>query len=78
MAKHGDERLALVGAQKLNQIGEVGLVQRKRKLAHRLGVAGFERGFNGVQELGAKFPLLIAQRDLVCRVLHPALPIALS
>jgi hypothetical protein len=31
-----------------------------------------------VQELGAKHPLLVAQSDLVCRVLHPALPIVVA
>ena len=55
--QHGDRRpaqqvchLLVAGAQAalgvgpVQGLGEVGLVQRKRKLAHRLGVAGFERG----------------------------------
>ena len=63
-------RLALLGAQQLDQVGEVGFVQRKRELAYVVGIALIERRLDGVQEVGAKRPLLVAQFDLACGVLH--------
>ena len=61
---------ALVGAQQLDQIGKVGLMQSERELAHALRVMGLERGLDRVQELRAKRPLLVAQLDFACGVLH--------
>ena len=78
VAQRGDERLALVRAQQLDQVGEVCFMQIERELAYGLGIAGLKSGFDGMQEVGAERPLLVAQSDLVCRVLHPALPIEVS
>ena len=77
-AKRGDEGLALIGAQQLDEVGEVCFVQIEREVAYGLGIAGLKSGFDGMEEIGAQRPLLVAQSDLVCRVLHPALPIEVS
>ena len=62
--------IALLGAQHLDQVGEVGLMQRKRELADLGGIALIERRRDGMQEVGANAPLLVAQFDLACGVLH--------
>ena len=77
-AERGYERFTLVRPQQLNEVGKVGFVEIDRKFAHGLGIVRIKCRFHRVQELGAKNPLLVAQRDVVCRVLHPALPIAKS
>ena len=51
-----DEATALLGAQQLDQVGEVGLVQRKRELAHLGGIVLLERRLDGMQEVGANAP----------------------
>ena len=53
-------------------------MQIEREVAYGLGIAGLESGFDGMEEIGAQRPFLVAQSDLVCRVLHPALPIEMS
>ena len=52
-AKRGDERLALIRAQQLDEIGKVCFVQIERELAYGLGVAGLKSGFDGMEEIGA-------------------------
>ena len=70
VAKGRDQEAALLGAKQLNQVGEVGLVQPHGELAHLGRVLLIERGNDGVQEIGANAPLLVAQLDLACGVLH--------
>ena len=70
LAERSDERAALLGTEQLDQIGKVGLVQRKRELAQFRRLALVERGDDGVQELGADSALFVAQFDLACGVLH--------
>ena len=45
-------------------------MERKRELADLVGIALIERRRDGVQEVGADAPLLVAQFDLACGVLH--------
>ena len=45
-------------------------MQRKRQLADLGGIALIEGRLDGVQEVGANAPLLVAQFDLACGVLH--------
>ena len=61
---------ALLGTQQLDQVGEVGLMQRQRQLADLGGVALIERRVDGMQEIGADPALFVAQFDLACGVLH--------
>ena len=61
---------ALLGAKQLDQVGEVGLVQRQREPAHLGRIALIERDNDGMQEIGANAALLVAQFDLACGVLH--------
>ena len=70
VAKHGDEDAALLRTQQLDQIGEVGLVQRQRQLADFGGVALIDGRLDGMQEIGADRALFVAQFDLACGVLH--------
>ena len=52
-AERGDEGLALIGAQQLDEVGEVCFVQIEREVAYGLGIAGLESGFDGMEEIGA-------------------------
>ena len=45
-------------------------MQPHGELAHLGRVLLIERGNDGVQEIGANAPLLVAQLDLACGVLH--------
>ena len=45
-------------------------MQLERKLARLRGVVLIERGRDGMQEIGANAPFLVAQLDLACGVLH--------
>ncbi len=45
-------------------------MQRQRELADLVGIALIERRRDGMQEVGANAPLLVAQFDLACGVLH--------
>ncbi len=70
VAKRDDEEPALLGAEQLDQVGEVGFVQLEGKLARLVGVVLLECGGDGMQEIGANAPFLVAQLDLACGVLH--------
>ncbi len=70
LAECGDERPALLGPEQFDQIGEVGLMQRQRQLAHLRRVALVEGCDDGVQKLGADSALFVAQFDLACGILH--------
>jgi hypothetical protein len=70
LAESGNERPALLRAEQLDQIGEVGLMQRQRERAHLRGVALVEGCHDCVQKLGADTALFVAQFDLACGVLH--------
>ena len=68
--ERGDQRAALFGAEQLDEIGEVGRVQRKRQLSYARRVAIVDRSGDGVQELRADSTLFVAQFDLARGVLH--------
>jgi hypothetical protein len=53
-------------------------MQRQREYAHPLHVTCVEGGLHGVEEVGTKSALLVAQLDILCRVLHRAFPVAVD
>ena len=54
--EHLDQRLALIGSQQLDQIGEVCFMQRQRQRAHRVGVAELERRVDVCTNSGRSTP----------------------
>ena len=70
LAERCDEHGALLGPEQLDEIGKIGLVQRKGEVAQFRRLARIERGNDGVEELGADFALLVAQIDLARFILH--------
>ena len=70
VAEHGDEDAARLRTQQLDQVGEVGFMQRQRQLADFGGVALIDRRADGMQEIGADRARFVAQFDLARGVLH--------
>ena len=70
VAQHGDEDAARLRTQQLDQVGEVGFMQRQRQLADFGGVALIDGRGDGMQEIGADRARFVAQFDLARGVLH--------
>jgi hypothetical protein len=56
--------------KELYEIGEIGRMERQHQVTDLGSSAFLERGLDGVQEVGANAPILVAQFDLGCGVLH--------
>ena len=71
VAERGDEDAALLGAEQLDQIGEVGLMQRKRQARAALAASpSSSAAATACRKSGADSALFVAQFDLACGVLH--------